>query len=140
MLQLPNTNLHCLLGLVGNEADREETEVHNAAFPDQAKNTWILNENVTAWLKQTVEIPDDDVGTKQPDTFSVHARYLRCLLAPNYTVFSNNASQDQWIKDHGMEPLSHYVVSLESPHNAIHLAVGGFYQEDFPGLPASSPS
>jgi len=55
---------------------------------------------------------------------------LRCLLAPNYTVFSNTASQNQWIKDHGQDPAaSHYVVSLESPHNAIHLSVGGFYQE-----------
>jgi tyrosinase len=114
---------------VGNEADRQETEVHNAAFTDQAKNTGILNENVTEWLLGTVKIPNDDVGSRRPDTYSVHARYLRCLLAPNYTVFSNNASQDQWIKDYGHDPKSHYVVSLESPHNAIHLSLGGFYQE-----------
>ena len=75
----------------------------------------------------TVKIPDDEVGTPRPDTYSVHARYARCLLAPNYTVFSNNASQNQWIKDHSEDP--HFVVSLESPHNAIHLAVGGFYQK-----------
>ena len=129
MLQSPNTNLRCLLGLVGTEADREETKVHNAAFQDPVKNTWILNENVTEWLLGTVKIPNDDSNTAQPDTYSIHSRYLRCLLAPNYTVFSNTVSQNQWIKDHGQDPSSHYVVSLESPHNAIHLSVGGFYQE-----------
>ena len=121
--------LCCPLGLVGTEPDREQTKIHNAGFTDQARNVRILNDNVNEWLMGTVKIPDDPVGTPRPDTFSVHARYLRCLLAPNYTVFSNNASQNQWIKDHGQDPSSHYVVSLESPHNAIHLSVGGFYQE-----------
>lgn len=102
--------------------------MHNAAFPNHAQNVAILNENVIEWLLGTVKIPDDSAGTPRPDTYSVRARILRCLLAPNYTVFSNTASQNQWIKDHGQEPSSHYVVSLESPHNAIHLAVGGFYQ------------
>jgi len=113
---------------VGTDADREETRVHNARFTDQAQNTQILNDNVTQWLKGTVVIPDDPEHTRRPDTYSVQARYLRCLFAPNYTVFSNTASQNQWIKDRGQDPSSHYVVSLESPHNAIHLAVGGFYQ------------
>ncbi|KAF8969193.1 putative tyrosinase [Flammula alnicola] len=119
-----------LSGLVGTEADRQETQAHNAAFPDQAQNTKTLNNNVTEWLLGTVKIPNDPKDTRRPDTYSVRARFLRCLLAPNYTVFSNTASQNQWIKDHGQDPsTSHYVVSLESPHNAIHLAVGGFYQE-----------
>lgn len=118
-----------LSGLVGTEADRQETKVHNAAFPDQAQNVKILNDNVTEWLLGTVVIPNDPANTPRPDTYSVRARFLRCLLAPNYTVFSNNASQNQWIKDHGQDPSSHYVVSLESPHNAIHLSLGGFYQE-----------
>ena len=114
---------------MGTEEDRKATEVHNSAFQDQAQNTQILNDNATEWLLGTVEIPDDPVGSKRPDTYSVRSRYLRCLLAPNYTVFSNLASQNQWIKDHGHDPSSHYVVSLESPHNGIHLALGGFYQE-----------
>ena len=114
---------------MGTETDKEETRVHNAAFPDPTQNTQILNNNVTEWLLGTVEIPDDPKHTPRPDTYSVRSRYYRCLAAPNFTVFSNTASQNQWIKDHGQDPSSHYVVSLESPHNAIHLALGGFYQE-----------
>ena len=114
---------------MGTEEDREKTLAHNAAYQDQVQNTRILNENVTEWLLGTVKIPDDDKHTRRPDTYSVHARYLRCLLAPNYTVFSNTVSQNQWIKDQGQDLSSHYVVSLESPHNAIHLSIGGFYQE-----------
>ena len=91
-------------------------------------NVKILNDNVTQWLLGTVDIPGDDPEQK-PDTYSVQLRFLRSLCAPNYTVFSNMASQNKWIEDHGQTPESHYVVSLESPHNAIHLAVGGFYQE-----------
>lgn len=102
--------------------------MHNAAFPDSAQNTKILNNNVTEWLLGTVNIPNDEYNTPRPDTYSVRARYIRSLLAPNYTVFSNTTSQNAWIKEHGQTPESHYVVSLESPHNAIHLSVGGFYQ------------
>ena len=129
LLRSLSTNLRCLLGLVGTEEDRKQTQVHNSAFTNPAENARILNANVTEWLKGTVVIPNDPVDTRRPDTYSVHARYLRSLLAPNYTVFSNVLSQEQWITDHGHESSSHYVVSLESPHNAIHLAVGGFYEE-----------
>lgn len=118
-----------LSGLVGTEEDVKETTVHNAKFPDPVQNVAILNNNVTEWLLGTVKIADDGHGTPQPDTYSIYARFLRCLLAPNYTVFSNTAAQNQWIKDHGQEPSSHYVVALESPHNAIHLSLGGFYQQ-----------
>jgi len=114
---------------VGTEEDVKQTTVHNAKFPDPVQNIATLNNNVTEWLLGTVKIPDDGQGTPQPDTYSIYARFLRCLLAPNYTVFSNTAAQNQWIKDHGQDPSSHYVVALESPHNAIHLSIGGFYQE-----------
>lgn len=118
-----------LSGLVGNENDRAQTEIHNEAYPDAAANISVLNANVSAWLTGTVQItPDGDPETRIPDTFSVLSRYQLCLEAPNYTVFSNVTSQNQWIKDHGSTN-PHYVVSLESPHNAIHLAVGGFYQK-----------
>ena len=113
---------------MGTSADRKETQVHNEAHSDPVKNTISLNNNVTEWMLGTVQIPNDDVDTHRPDTFSVHSRYLRALLAPNYTVFSNIDSQEQWIKDNRMGSSSHYVVSVESPHNAIHLSLGGFYQ------------
>ena len=119
-----------LSGLVGTEEDRQQTEIHNAAYADPMVRTQILNANVANWLEGTVQIaPDPDPETRQPDTFSVFERFKICLNAPNYTVFSNTTSAAQYIIDHGQEDIDkHYVVSLESPHNAIHLAVGGFYQ------------
>lgn len=116
---------------MGTDDDKAKTKVHNAAYDDPAKNAGILNANVANWLEGTVEITPDEKEnpTPMPDTYSIYARYLRCLQAPNYTVFSNTTSQKQWIKDAGEEPSSHYVVSLESPHNAIHLSLGGFYQK-----------
>ncbi|KAL7620341.1 hypothetical protein AAE478_009335 [Parahypoxylon ruwenzoriense] len=118
-----------LSGLVGNEADKKETETHNKIYANESENAEILNKNVSAWLAGTVHIPDDgDPKTPIPDTFSVLGRYRLCLEAPNYTVFSNTTSQNQWIKDFWRGE-RHYVISLESPHNTIHLAVGGFYQK-----------
>ncbi|KAL7781933.1 putative tyrosinase [Trichoderma ceciliae] len=115
-----------LSGLVGTEEARVTTEAHNEAFSDETANVE-LNKNVAAWLKGTVIIPDDDVGTRIPDTYSISSRYRICLAARNYTVFSNTTSQNQWIKDFSPNN-QNYAVSLESPHNAMHLAVGGFYQ------------
>lgn len=84
-----------------------------------------------------------------PDLYSVAKRYKLCLDAPNYTVFSNVESQNAWIKEHvakchkvPSEPDDqhlHYVVSLESPHNAIHLAVGGFYQAPYTDRTVNPP-
>ncbi|KAI1175620.1 putative tyrosinase [Nemania sp. FL0916] len=118
-----------LSGLVGTEQDRSDTSVHNASYPYFEKNIEILNKNVDAWLTGTVEItPDPDPNTHYPDTYSVTNRFKLCLEAPNYTVFSNTTSQNQWIQDSGSND-PHYVVALESPHNAIHLSLGGFYQK-----------
>ncbi|KAM5362529.1 hypothetical protein ACJA88_013965 [Fusarium oxysporum] len=76
----------------------------------------------------TVQItPDGDPNTRIPDTYSVFSRFQICLEAPNYTVFSNKASMAQYIVEHGGR--LHYGVALEEPHNAIHLALGGFYQK-----------
>ena len=85
-----HANLRCLLGLVGTEKDREETKVHNAAYQDPVKNTRVLNENVNEWLLGTVKIANDGVDTRQPDTNSVHARYLRCLRAQLYSFFEHS--------------------------------------------------
>jgi len=55
----------------------------------------------------------------------VYQAYADCLDAPNYTVFSNTTSASNW-----NDNAHHVAVPLESPHNKIHLAVGGF---DYPG-------
>ncbi|KAI0115573.1 putative tyrosinase [Nemania sp. FL0031] len=117
-----------LAGLVGTEEDEANSEAHNEAYPDAETNIKILNQNVAAWLTENVHIPLDDgvPPTDIPDISSVSARYRRCLEAPNYTVFSNTTSQAKWNEQHHEDS---QVVSLESPHNAIHLAVGGFYQK-----------
>jgi tyrosinase len=122
---------------VGTKEAEDETRAHNAKYPDQNKNTKILNANLKAWLQGTVDIPDDEVGTQKPDTYSVYARYMRCLLAPNYTIFSNMKSANEFVSKLPHDPLGRYVVSLESPHDAIHLAVGGFYQKGEKGYNAS---
>ena len=114
-----------LSGLVGTEADRQATEKHNKIHANGHENE-VLQANVADWLNGTVCLTDDDVHTQMPDTYSIFSRYKISLDAPNYTVFSNNTSAKQWIKDKGSAD-PHYVVALESPHNAIHLAVGGFY-------------
>ncbi|KAF8446940.1 hypothetical protein BGX38DRAFT_1192244 [Terfezia claveryi] len=116
-----------LSGLVGNPVDQEKTDLHNSNYKEESEQTDILNENVGAWLEGTVEIEDDgNPDTKLPsDLTSVYSRFLLCLKAPNYTVFSNTKSQTAWNKQYP----ELMAMSLESPHNAIHLAVGGFYQE-----------
>src|SRR5205807_2170612 len=55
------------------------------------------------------------------------------LDAPNYTVFSNTTSAAQWNADldSGVPP----IVPLESPHNSIHLAVGGFDMPNYDRSP-----
>ena len=108
-----------LSGLVGSDADKKATAIHNAQYPDYATNVGLLNRNVIAWLASVVQV------NGKPISNNVHDKYVRCLDAPNFTVFSNTTSQQEW-NDNAALP----AVSLESPHNSIHLAVGGF---DLPG-------
>lgn len=61
------------------------------------------------------------------------AKYHKCLDAPNYTVFSNRTSAAQYNEDHFQAPkfvpsssVAELVVSLENPHDDIHLAIGGY--------------
>ena len=84
----------------------------------------MLNDNIDAWLHFPAQAPEDDKGTPRPDTYTVQAKYRRCLVAPNYTVFSNMKSQTGWTREHGKA-----AISLEEPHNAIHAAIGGYFQE-----------
>jgi tyrosinase len=104
-------------GLVGPD-DIAATEAHNAQFPDEEQNIKILNDNVIAWLNDVVMVDGKPVGGR------VARLYRICLDAPNYTAFSNTTSAWQWNDD--QPPGTPVVRSLESPHNSIHLAVGGF--------------
>lgn len=117
-----------LSGLVGTPADVSATAIHNERYKSTAVQ--YLSHNIEAWMKGTVDIDrKNDGGADTPDTYSTRARFERCLDAPNYTVFSNNNSVTQWIKEKcSGGDTKEYHVSLESPHNAMHLAIGGFYQ------------
>lgn len=110
-------------GLVGSHADIEATATHNAKMEalGQAKTDKMLNDNVQMWLND--EAFANDRGKTIPA--GVKQQYFNCLRAPNYTAFSNTTSQTAWNDEHGDDPDFVAVMSLESPHNAIHLAVGG---------------
>ena len=118
-----------LSGLVGTTQDRYYTDLQNAKYGPTA--TQELNANVRAWLHGTAEpVKDDDPNTGYADTYSLIERFRTCLRAPNYTIFSNTASHKQAIEDAGGDPnKDHFIQSLESPHNGIHLSLGGFYQK-----------
>jgi tyrosinase len=106
-----------LSGLVGTDQDRAATKAHNDQYPDDDKNVTLLNDNVIAWLTSFIIVKGQKIPT------DVEAKYKACLDAPNFTVFSNTTSAAQWNSDlaAGIVP----IVPLESPHNSIHLAVGG---------------
>ena len=122
-----------LSGLVGTEEDRKATEKHNAQFPDYDKNVVILNENVKGWLNSHVIVNGKVIQT------NVVQKFKDCLKAPNYTVFSNTTSAQEW--NFNIEDGSKPIVPLESPHNSIHLSVGGFdvpNQGDYSPIPGAN--
>lgn len=107
-----------LSGLVGSKGDREATTKHNRQFTDYDKNVALLNQNIVNWLGPNIVIDGKAVPT------GVKKKYEDCLGAPNYTVFSNTISAQEWNENLGLGQKP--VVPLESPHNSIHLAVGGY--------------
>jgi tyrosinase len=113
-----------LSGLVGTPDEQAATAAHNAQFPNYETNVGILNGNVINWLN--IGLTFDD-GKPQGH---VYDKYVACLDAPNYTLFSNTTSMGAWNNAHPQN----LVMALESPHNSIHLAVGGF---DLPGYDRS---
>lgn len=109
-----------LSGLVGSETDRQATAAHNAQYPDYNTNVELLNGNIKNWLGSSVTVNGKPIPT------NVAQKFKDCLKAPNYTVFSNTTSAQEWNNNLDDESGSQRVTPLESPHNSIHLAVGGF--------------
>jgi tyrosinase len=107
-----------LSGLVGTPEAQADSEKHNAQFTEE-QATSLLSQNVLAWIDNTVVIP----GGKITYDIGVAGQFAKCLDAPNYTVFSNTTSAQQWNDIH---EASQHVVPLEEPHNHLHLAMGGF--------------
>ena len=111
-------------GLVGTDKDRKRTEIHNNELKNMGsdKTNEMLNLNIVTWLNE-VEF-DNNKG--KPIKANVRYKYGACLNAPNYTVFSNTTSAQQWNDDRAGTDGYVPIVPLESPHNSMHLAVGGF--------------
>jgi tyrosinase len=112
-----------LSGLVGTQADRDRTAQHNAGFPSYNANVKTLDANIMAWLTLPVTSGGKTRGL-------IADKFKACLDAPTYTLFSNTTSMTNW-NNHHKDDL---VTALESPHNFMHLAVGGF---DIPAYDAS---
>ncbi|KAI3549933.1 hypothetical protein CSPX01_02108 [Colletotrichum filicis] len=96
---------------------------------DPASVARILNGNIAAWLSGKIQIDGKASLTSIPDTVSIVSRYKASLGAPNYTLFSNKASRGEWLHNTKGSLESKFHTSLEDPHNAVHLAIGGFYQD-----------
>jgi tyrosinase len=112
-----------LSGLVGTPAAQQQTEAHNAQYPDPDQNGQLLSDNVMAWLHGAGANGQGPTTTDpNPTNTGIYWMFLTSLYAPNYTVFSNTTSAGQWNTDNP----GAYVVPLEQPHNDIHLSVGGF--------------
>ncbi|KAI0908841.1 hypothetical protein F4823DRAFT_463825 [Ustulina deusta] len=106
-------------GLVSDKYKRE-TEEHNRVYQAMGtvETTKKLNTNVFTWLFASSYI--NDKGERLPA--GIRRRYIDCLDAPNYTVFSNTSSAEQWNTEHRGK----VIYPIENPHNNIHAAVGGF--------------
>ncbi|GAN78162.1 tyrosinase family protein [Acidisphaera rubrifaciens] len=114
-----------LSGLVGTPADRAATAAHNALYPTPSDQTRLLNGNIMNWLNTSFTVGGNTVGL-------IYQKFIDCLNTPTYTLFSNTTSAANW---NNANPKA-LVVALESPHNSMHLAVGGF---DVPGQGTFSP-
>lgn len=121
-----------LSGLVGTDEDKAATKRHNALYPTHAEQVAYLNLNILNWLNWQVVVKGQPIKSTK---VNVKDKFRACLDAPNYTVFSNTTSAQQW-NDERLGSGAQPVVSLESPHNSIHLAVGG---QDLPTVPDRSP-
>ncbi|KAH6845613.1 tyrosinase [Chaetomium sp. MPI-CAGE-AT-0009] len=115
-------------GLVGpsDVSVQAATASHNALMDElnklQAGTTdKLLNTNVKTWLTAPVYTTSNGKTHKA----SAREHYMQSLRAPNYTVYSNTTSAQRWNEEHGDDPRFTVVWPIESPHNAIHLAVGG---------------
>jgi tyrosinase len=110
-----------LSGLMGTDEAERSSLIHNDLY--EGRENELLNMNINHWLNK----PIGDTGRG-----IIHKHVLQCLCNPDYLTFSNNTSRSEWNATQGVG-----VVSLERPHNDMHLALGGFnlIQDVVQGLP-----
>ncbi|KAI1117758.1 hypothetical protein F5Y14DRAFT_401759 [Nemania sp. NC0429] len=99
-------------------AYKEKTEEHNREWGSKpiSETTEVLNVNVATWLVNSYYITSNGKRLAA----GLKYKFARSLSNPSYTAFSNNTSAGLWNDDHIFP-----VTSLESPHNGMHLAIGG---------------
>lgn len=90
-----------------------KADAHNARMKTQDYLA-LLNQNVRRWVKG-----DPDARNR-----GVSEKFRACLQAPDYTTLSNRTSASEASRK------GHFVISLESPHNDLHVAIGGFTAPD----------
>ncbi|KAK1481787.1 hypothetical protein CTAM01_13845 [Colletotrichum tamarilloi] len=116
-------------GLVSSDFNTQTSD-HNAQVNKlpPGKPTELLNGNVTRWLNLKIfkNYKGEEVNA------GIAQNFKECLDAPNYTVFSNANSAQDWNKMRVRRDFDSVVVSVEEPHNSMHLAIGGF---DVPNKP-----
>ena len=103
-------------GLVGTPENQAATAAHNAQLPglcDECR----LSQRQHRQLAQQQDQDRRQLGRRGVQKF------IECLNAPNYTLFSNTTSASVRGTSRTWSQL---VVAVESPHNSMHLAVGGF--------------
>lgn len=116
-------------GLMG-PGDIAATIAHNEQYSDYDENVKILNKNLNDWLTSHITVAGKIYQT------NLIKKFKDCLEAPNFTVFSNTTSAAEWngnnqtidpVTGKPIDPDPNFkaVVPLESPHNSIHLAIGG---------------
>ncbi|RCI10167.1 hypothetical protein L249_8627 [Ophiocordyceps polyrhachis-furcata BCC 54312] len=108
------------------EADSVSTQSHNSRMDGLGieKTNQYLNDNIKAWLADPAPGPANPRSREGMEA-GVVSQYFRCLRVPNYVVFSNTTSSARWNDENVDTPNFSPVVSLETPHNAIHVAFGG---------------
>ncbi|EFX05793.1 tyrosinase [Grosmannia clavigera kw1407] len=123
-------------GLIGPH-DKEATDKHNAVISAMGQDE--VNKELDDQVKNFLDHFVDKNNNAHPGAAEA---YNLCLFAPNYTVFSNTTSASKYNDDHtanlGMpvtdeqSPTKNLAVSLELPHNYMHLAIGGYDLPDNP--------
>ena len=101
---------------------RRRPKEHNAGFPNYAANVKTLDANIMAWLTLPVVVGRQSIARAR-------RRQVRPLpgRAQLHAVLQHHLGRARGTPTNPQD----LVVPLESPHNYIHLAVGGF---DIPDL------
>eukprot|EP01035_Chromulina_nebulosa_P020820 gene20820-26988_t len=107
-------------GLKGNDASDHNRKVREQ-FPTEELLEKAFNKNIIQWLNGDV-LPETIPGKPSP-TVNIFTLFKKGLSVCNYVVYSNTSSASAYTSKHST---ADQAISLEQPHNDIHLSVGGF--------------